>query len=240
MTVHFAELYRSTGFARLAHVQSSPPNDMQRARPIDSWILEGLMTTVAAEPADASMQLRLNIAPMGPIVDRRCEQFTLRPFKTSTTYLNLKAAGTGVFHVTDDALMIARAAIGTLSLGTSVSVQRAKRVAGLILSETCRYYELRVTKVDDRCERTWIEAQVIAKGKLRDFFGFNRARHAVVEAAILATRIFLTGPQPALAELARLQTIVDKTGSGREQAAMAELRDFVESQGDAKSNRHQE
>ena len=56
------------------------------------------------------------------------------------------------------------------------------------LLEACRYYEFRVAELDDREERTTIVAETAAQGRLRDFFGFNRARHAVLEAAILATR----------------------------------------------------
>ena len=61
-------------------------------------------------------------------------------------------------------------------------------VTGRILLGSCRYYEFRVVELDDREERTTIVAETAAQGRLRDFFGFNRARHAVLEAAILATR----------------------------------------------------
>ena len=40
-----------------------------------------------------------------------------------------------------------------------------------------------------------IVADVVDSGRLRDFFGFNRAKHAVIEAAILATRIDFLEPQ---------------------------------------------
>jgi hypothetical protein len=66
--------------------------------------------------------------------------------------------------------------------------------------------------------------------QLRPFFGFNRARHAVLEAAILATRVFLTGKDAVLTEYDRLQVLVDKTGSRHEHEAMADLRKHVEAQ----------
>ena len=51
---------------------------------------------------------------MGPEVDPSLSmaRFVLRPFYTSTTYHNLKARGEGVFHVTDDVLLLAQTAIG--------------------------------------------------------------------------------------------------------------------------------
>ncbi len=44
-------------------------------------------------------------------------RFVLRPFRTSTTYRNLKAHGEGVLHITDDVLLLARTAIGLASRG---------------------------------------------------------------------------------------------------------------------------
>ena len=182
------------------------------------------MTTVASEPAAWPLARRLNVAPMGPIVTGSFKRFVFRPFRSSTTYRNLRDHRAGVFHVTDDALMLARAAIGCQD---PVALRPAQEIEGLILIDACRYYELRVTNLDDRAERTWIQMEPVATGRLRDFVGFNRARHAVVEAAILATRVFLTGPDPVLAEFERLQVIVDKTGSEPEHQAMAQLRRYV-------------
>jgi hypothetical protein len=70
-------------------------------------ILEGIVTTLAPDGT-------LNVAPMGPKLGRDPRRFTLRPYQTSTTYRNLKATGEGVLHVTDDVLLLARAAIGML------------------------------------------------------------------------------------------------------------------------------
>jgi hypothetical protein len=63
----------------------------------------------------------------------------------------------------------------------------------------------------------------------REFIGFNRARHAVLEAAILATRTHLIPPEQIRDEFARLQIIVDKTAGPREQEAMALLTQYVRS-----------
>jgi uncharacterized protein len=61
----------------------------------------------------------------------------------------------------------------------------------------------------------------------REFLGFNRARHAVLEAAILATRTHLIPLEEIRSEFARLQVIVDKTAGPREHEAMALLTDYV-------------
>lgn len=181
-------------------------------------ILEGLMTTINADGS-------VNIAPMGPIVDQQMRHFLLRPFQTSTTYANLRRTGQGVFHVTDDAEMIARAAVGALD--PQPELQPAHGVDGWILSGACRWYALRVKRVDDRQPRTEIEAEAVDQGRLRDFFGFNRARHAVLEAAILATRVHLLPRAEIDAEIARLRIPVQKTGDAAEQRAFDFLVGYI-------------
>lgn len=186
------------------------------------------MTSLCPRVDGASMKDRVNIAPMGPIVDEPITRLILRPFQTSTTYRNLKATGQGVFHITDDALLMARAAIGRVRPGPALTVRPAERVEGLVLTGACQYYEIQVEKLEDREARTRVEARVVGGGTLRDFFGFNRARHAVLEAAILATRVHLTGAGSVLNEYNRLNVMVEKTGSRCEHEAMQELRTFVE------------
>jgi hypothetical protein len=182
-------------------------------------ILEGIVTTVSAEG-------RINIAPMGPHVDAAMRRFVLRPFPTAQTYRNLKSHGEGVLHVTDDVLLLARAAIGVVE--PAPAMFDAIRVKGRVLADACRYYEFRVTSMDESQERVCIEAEVIHCGRLRDFFGFNRAKHAVVEAAILASRVHLVPHAAIEADFRKLGVIVDKTGGPQEHKAFAFLREYVE------------
>src|SRR5439155_25943102 len=99
------------------------------------------------------------------------------PYRTSTTYRNLKARGEGVLHVTDDVLLLARTALG-IPVGAEVATRAAAVVDGRVLVDACRYYEFRVIDLDDRDERTTLVAETVAEGRFRDFFGFNRAKHA--------------------------------------------------------------
>jgi hypothetical protein len=186
-------------------------------------ILEGIVTTVSAGGAP-------HIAPMGPHVSPDAAgglgHFVLRPFATAVTCANLKAHGEGVLHVTDDVLLLARAALGALD--PPPALRPAERVRGWVLADACRYYEFRVTACDDRAERVRFDAEVVAAGRLRDFFGFNRAKHAVVEAAILATRTALLPLEEIEAEYRKLAVLVEKTGGPQEHAAFAFLRRHLE------------
>jgi hypothetical protein len=174
-------------------------------------ILEALVTTLDADGAP-------HLAPMGPRASADFARFTLRPFPTSHTYHNLLRHGEGVIHATDDVLLLAKAAIG--AVGALPPVRPAERVLGFVLADCCRFFEFAVKSVDASGERVNIDAEVVHAGRVRDFFGFNRAKHAVVEAAILATRLHLLPRADVAAEFARLRVIIGKTGGPDEFAAM--------------------
>ena len=67
-------------------------------------------------------------------------------------------------------------------------------------------------------------AEVVDSGASSRFFWFNRAKHAVVEAAILATRVHFLPREEILADFARLNVLVEKTGGAQERRAF----DFLE------------
>jgi hypothetical protein len=180
-------------------------------------ILEGIVTTANEDGST-------NVAPMGPEVDDvEPGRLILKPYKSSRTYGNLRRQGEGVFHVTDDVLLLARATVGMMDAATTsacvVSVPR--------LRDCCRYMEFRVTDWDEADERTRITCSAVHEGRVRDFFGFNRAKHAVVEAAILTSRVGILHDDAILQELERLRGPVAKTGGRREHEAMSLLVDEV-------------
>lgn len=181
-------------------------------------ILESLVTT--RNPDGTA-----NIAPMGPIVDPEITRLVLRPFKTSTTCRNLARTRCGVCHVTDDVLLMAQAAVNRIA--PFPRLLPAEVIAGEVLADACRWFEFRVTSIDDSSERTVMQAEVVHSGRLRDFFGFNRAKHAVLEAAILATRLHLLPRDAVFQRLAALREPVEKTAGAAEMHAFAMLEDYV-------------
>ncbi|MEX0818486.1 MAG: DUF447 domain-containing protein [Pirellulaceae bacterium] len=183
-------------------------------------ILEGIVTTLNEDGSP-------NISPMGPEVDVPLTRFVLKPYQTSRTYQNLKRVGEGVLHVTDDVELIARAAINQFD--EPPATFPATAVRGVVLADACRWYAFRVANLDDRDERTRIECNVIDEGRIRDFFGFNRAKHAVLEAAILATRTKFLPRSEVSEALARLRVAVDKTAGEVERQAFELLVRHIDS-----------
>lgn len=166
-------------------------------------------------------QGRVNFAPMG--VEWGEEALVLKPFLETTTFRNLSATGAAVVNLTDEVLLFARAAISSPTFPTLP----AEVVRGEVLEAACSWREVVVATVDATPPRSRIEARVVHRGLRREFLGFNRARHAVLEAAILATRTHLLPAEQIRADFERLQVIVDKTAGPREREAMALLTEYV-------------
>ena len=182
------------------------------------FILEGIVTTANHDGTP-------HIAPMGPTVDGRMERLTLRPFQSSTTYGNLKRSSEGVFHIIDDVLLLAQAAIGKLH--PSPEMISCDAVSAPIIAAACRWYAFRIESTCTEGPRAEMRAMVVASGRTRDFLGFNRGKHAVVEAAILATRVGILPHNQILAELPRLEELVVKTGGPQEQRAFDLLHQYI-------------
>jgi len=181
-------------------------------------ILEGLVTTLGPDGA-------INIAPMGPIVNDSMTRLTFRPFKTSRTYQNFKARPVGVFLVVDDVLLLAEAAIDRMEMLPATSP--AKVIEGQIITDACRWYEFEIESFDDSQDRTTLKSRVVHMGRLKDWFGFNRAKHAVLEAAILATRVHLLPSADILAQLDALSVPIQKTAGPQEHAAFSLIMNYV-------------
>lgn len=182
-------------------------------------ILEGIVTTVNEDGG-------VNVSPMGPLVDRAITQLVLRPFKTSRTFANLKRARCGVLHVTDNVEMMAQAAVGRLD--PIPVMEKLPNFEGYVLADACRWYAFKVVQVFDPTERATVECEIVDRGTNREFFGFNRAQFAVLEACILATRIDRLEESEIRAELDRLKPLVKKTAGDRETRAFAFLKQYFE------------
>jgi uncharacterized protein len=177
-------------------------------------ILETIVTTIDAAGV-------VNVAPMG--VEWGTDAIVLKPFLDTATFRNVTAVGAAVVNLVDDVRVFARAAISNPSYPTSPALA----VTGVRLSDCCSWRELRVQSIDRTPPRSRIETTVVHRGVLREFIGFNRACHAVLEATIYATRLHLLARDVVDQELARLQVIVDKTAGPAELEAMALITDFV-------------
>jgi uncharacterized protein len=181
-------------------------------------ILESIVTTTDTAGS-------VNIAPMGPYIDDELfSRITLKPFRSSRTFANLQQTGLAVVHVTDDVELIATAAIGPIDPSSRVE-QLLGRWHKLV--DCCRWFAVEVESWQEDPQRPPAICRIVHQGVQRPMFGLNRAKHAVVEAAILATRLELLGREEVRRQMQSLLPLVEKTGGPAEWRAWRLLESFV-------------
>lgn len=185
----------------------------------DRLIVEGLVITAAEDGSP-------HLSPMGPLVDRDLQQFTLRPFCSSQTFANLQRTGAAVFHITDDVELLARAAIGRIE--SPPAFEKIEAPPHYALADCCRWFALRVISSEVAPPRATFHCEVIQTRSVRDWFGFNRAKHAIVEGAILATRIGILPDVEIRNEMTRLSALVQKTAGSQERRAWDLLLQYID------------
>lgn len=182
-------------------------------------IIESIFTTHDGEGS-------YNFSPMGVVWGE--EEILVKPYKETTTYRNLVETREGVVNITDDVRFFARGAIGSPTFPWFP----ARQIDGAVIEGACSWRELEVVKVDDSGERARLRTRVVHREVRREFVGFNRARGAVIEAAILATRTRFLPMERILRDFERLQTVVDKTAGPAEHEAFDLLADYVDTKTD--------
>lgn len=186
-------------------------------------ILEALVTS-------HDLDGNVNIAPMGPHVTESLSSFILKPFRSSQTFANLRDTSRAVIHVTDDVELLAAAAVGRVDPGFLVEPLLTHWVK---LIDCCRWFAVEVAAWSndpvsgDQARPTAI-CNIIHRGEQRPMFGLSRAKHAVVEASILATRIELLGRDAVRQQMSPLRILVEKTGGAAEHRAWQTLEAFVD------------
>ncbi|MBV9337720.1 MAG: DUF447 family protein [Solirubrobacterales bacterium] len=181
-------------------------------------LIETVVTTTGSDGV-------VNCAAMG--VRWAEEELVFWPFDATRTLHNLRRHGEAVVHLTDDVLLFVQAALGH----PRPSVRPASRVAGAVIEEATSWREVVVTDITPSAgelPRSRVRVRVVAAGTgSQPPLGLCRARHAAVEASILASRLRWLGAERVWAELDRLQELVDKTAGPRERAAMDYVRGYV-------------
>ena len=169
----------------------------------------------------------VNFAAMGVVWGE--DRLVIRPYVGTRTFRNLVRAREGVVNVTDDVLTFAKSALSRERFPT----RPATRVRGVILADACHWHEVTVEDVSlpeplpSGGGRADVATRVVAGAVGRPFAGLCRAKHAVVEASILASRARRLPRDEVLQELDRLDPLVDRTGGPAERDAMAYIRAHV-------------
>ena len=169
-------------------------------------IRESIITTLSAagEP---------HIVPMGVIWREGAP--ILAPFHPSRTLENLREHPYAVINHTDDVRVFAGGVTGRRDW----PVRPAQTVSGVILEGALAHQEIEVASIAEDPVRPRFRCRVVREASHAAFRGFNRAQAAVIEGAILISRLELLPLDKIQREMAYLEIAVEKTAGPIEREA---------------------
>lgn len=177
-------------------------------------IVETIVTTTDAAGTP-------HIAPLGLIEDG--EGWIIAPFAPSRTLDNLRANPFAVASHTGDVRVFAGCVTGRRDWPTVP----ADVVAGVRLRDAVSHWELAVARVTEDAQRPRFHCRLVHGASHAVWSGYNRAEAAVLELAVLTTRLSMLPPEKIDAELKYLEIAISKTAGPRELEAWGWLMERV-------------
>jgi hypothetical protein len=163
----------------------------------------------------------IHIAPMG--VRHEDDYYVIAPFKPSTTLKNLERSGQAVINMTDDVRIFAGCLTGHYDWPTiDVSAINGKRLAAAL-----SHIEIEVAHQEGDGLRPVFYCSEKHQETHAPFMGLNRAKAAVLEAAVLVSRLHMLPDEKIDNEIEYLQIAIDKTASEHELEAWGWLMDRI-------------
>ncbi|MDH5357517.1 MAG: DUF447 family protein [Gammaproteobacteria bacterium] len=173
---------------------------------LESKVHEVIVTTLDHKRSPHS-------APMG--ISEVNGHFLIKPFKPSQTYDNLKQHRQCSISYTDDVRVFA----GSLTGRREWPTQPCQHIEGQYLKQALAHTELEIIAFDDDDPRACFTGALVTDVNHASFRGFNRAQSAVIEAAVLVSRLTMLPVEKIQQEIAYLSIAIEKTAGPREREA---------------------
>ncbi|MGD9511934.1 MAG: DUF447 domain-containing protein [Geminicoccaceae bacterium] len=170
------------------------------------FIRESIVTTTSEDGS-------AHVAPLGVIEDGQF--LVIAPFHPSTTLANLRRTPHACVNYTTDVRVFAGCVSRRRRDWPVVPADRS----GWRLEGALAHSEVEVVDTVEDEQRPRFRCRVIHEASHAPFHGFNRAQAAVVEAAILVSRLHMLPPEKIESELRYLQIAIDKTAGETEREA---------------------
>ena len=177
-------------------------------------IFETVITTV-------SPLGQTHVAPMG--VRYEAQAVVLMPFKPSTTLTNILETQAAVLNLLVDPRVFAGCVTGRKTWPTLP----AERVRGVRLAAALAHVELRLDAVSEDSQRPRLRMARLFQATHAAYAGCNRAQAAVIEGAVLVSRLHMLPPEKVDAEMNYLQIAIDKTAGPETREAWGWLQEAV-------------
>ncbi len=173
-------------------------------------IQEVIITTQNAEGVS-------HIAPMGVhIID---DEFIILPFRPSITLNNILQTESAIINYCDDVRIFA----GCLTGRRDWPLTATEKIQGHFISSALAHKELKLDRIEDDETRPKLFCKAIHSVNHAPFQGFNRAQYAVLEAAILVSRLKMLSIEKIDSEIEYLSIGLNKTAGEKEREAWSWL-----------------
>jgi uncharacterized protein len=168
-----------------------------------AMIRECVVTTIDATG-------HVHLAPLGLI--QGGEEWVIAPFRPSATLHNLKVVPFAIANYVDDVRIIAGCLTGRRDWPiVDIPGHPVPRLAAALA-----HGELKVSRIEEDETRPRFHCAVSKIETHAPFQGLNRAKAAVLEAAILVSRLAMLPRDKVASEIAYLQIAIDKTAGPEE------------------------
>lgn len=178
-------------------------------------INETIVTTVNKEGLP-------HVTPFG--VWQEAAHIIIAPFKPSTTLANIILTESAAINFTDDVRVFAGAVTDRMAWPLAAT----DVIKGLRLANCLAHTELRLFALREDPIRPQLVMEVVNTANHQPFQGFNRAQAAVIELAVLVSRLQRLPRDKVMAEREYLQIAIDKTAGERELEAWHWLNEKIE------------
>ncbi len=165
---------------------------------------------------------KTHIAPMGVHVEGN--EFIILPFRPSTTLDNILQSKTAVINYCDDVRIFA----GCITGRRNWTISKTDKIEGAFLTAALAHCELELLRIEEDETRPKLYCQSIHTVNHTPFQGFNRAQYAVLETAILVSRLKMLSIEKIESEIEYLSIGLNKTAGEKEREAWGWLMDVVE------------
>lgn len=178
------------------------------------FIRESIITTLHEDGS-------AHITPMG--VHETGRGLMLGPFKPSATLNNLVREGTATINYPDDVRIFA----GCLTGRRDWPTMPTDVIAGIRLHDCLAHTEIKVHTHEDHEQRPKFYCDVVHEQAHKPYHGYNRAQFAIIELAILTSRLHMLSAEKIDNEIEYLRIGLDKTAGERELEAWGWLMEKV-------------
>lgn len=178
-------------------------------------IVETILTTMSAAG-------EVHVAPLGLIQEGA--HWIIGPFKPSRTLDNLRAHPFAAASHTDDVRVFAGCVTGRKDWPTVAT----SKIKGGRLKDCLAHWELKVDSVLEDDLRPRFACNLVHRETHKPWEGFNRGQAAVLELAVLSTRLKMLPPDKVENELKYLEIAISKTAGPREMEAWGWLMEKIE------------